>query len=471
MRIRATTLLLATSALTLAVPAWAQDAVAEEEAAGTGIVVTGTRIVRDGYEAPTPVTVATTEELIRSTPTNIPDALNKLPQFQNSFGPARSASNFADIPIHGNVLNLRGLGTTGVNPKGPLRTLVMFDGLRVPATTYIGTVDTNVIPNMLISRVDTVTGGASAAWGSDAVAGVVNFVLDRKFTGIKGQAQYGVSAKGDNDNYRFGLAGGFDFAEDKGHLLLSAPSITAIRACGVTSANWAPAAMPISAAISPAPIPTRPAIPHACAAGGSLNPYSIAANVRINAATEFGKITGSSVGAAFPFLNHLFNADGTIAPLRQRHRDRRWRDPGRRRRLPNSEPRATTIKPFKTYQLFGRMDYEVAPDINFYHPGRLFAAESGLQSAGQLAGRADCGDAVQGQSLSSPPRSTRRCPQAALSMWPNTTPTARAPGCASAPISGWARWASKPSWAAAGRLNVNYTHSESRHADGAVGPL
>ncbi|MCB2062354.1 MAG: TonB-dependent receptor plug domain-containing protein, partial [Novosphingobium sp.] len=156
MKNRIVTALFATSALTFASSAIAQEA---EEASGdsSDIVVTGTRIVRDGYTAPTPVTVATVEDLVKSTPTNIPDALNKLPQFQNSLSPGKSANNFSNFPIHGNVLNLRGLGTVSNNPKGPLRTLILMDGVRVAPTTFIGTIDTNVIPNLLVERVDVVT--------------------------------------------------------------------------------------------------------------------------------------------------------------------------------------------------------------------------------------------------------------------------------------------------------------------------
>ena len=133
------------------------------EANSGDIIVTGTRIVRDGYTAPTPVTVATVEDLVKSTPSNVPDALNKLPQFQNSSSPSRSPHNFANTASHGNILNLRGVGG--------LRTLVLLDGQRVAPTTYLGTVDVDIIPNLLIQRVDIVTGGASAAYGSDAVSG------------------------------------------------------------------------------------------------------------------------------------------------------------------------------------------------------------------------------------------------------------------------------------------------------------
>jgi outer membrane receptor protein involved in Fe transport len=368
MGIRAFSVLLAGTALTFAGQAMAQAAAEADKPDNESIIVTGTRIVRDGYEAPTPVTVATVEELVKSTPSSIPDALNKLPQFSNSFGPSRSASNFSNLPIHGNVLNLRGLGTTGTNPKGPLRTLIMFDGLRVPGTTYIGTVDTNVLPQMLIQRVDVVTGGASASYGSDAVAGVVNFILDRKFTGIKGVAQYGVSSRGDNDNYRLGIAGGLNFADDRGHAMFSAEMYSNSgmlrnqRDIGRGGYAYVNAATSCTNTTSD---------PLACTPGGSLNPYSIAANVTISAASEFGKINASSVGASFPFLNYVFNADGTFRPFVNGTPTggsgaTAIQIGGEGYRIPD---KTHTIKPVKTYQFFGRVDYDVAEDVNFYVQG------------------------------------------------------------------------------------------------------
>ena len=96
-------------------------------------------------------------------------------------------------------LNLRGLQA--------IRTLVLLDGKRVVGSTLSGfnnngsAVDVNIMPDALISRVDVVTGGASAVYGSDALAGVVNFVLDKKFTGIKGNVQGGVTTYGDDAQY------------------------------------------------------------------------------------------------------------------------------------------------------------------------------------------------------------------------------------------------------------------------------
>ena len=203
----------ADSAAARAAEAPADNAAANARTAEEGITVTGTRVVRDGYNQPTPVTVAPTSELEKATPTNLADALNKLPQFANSSGPASNTQLQGNSGDHGNLLNLRGVG--------PLRALILLDGIRVPPTTFRGAVDVNTLPNLLVQRVDVVTGGASAAYGSDAVSGAINFVLDKKFQGVKGVVQRGVSTCGDLGNYKVGLAAGLSFAGDKGHVLVS----------------------------------------------------------------------------------------------------------------------------------------------------------------------------------------------------------------------------------------------------------
>ena len=176
------------------------------------IIVTGSRIVRDGYTAPTPVTVVSTDQLQRSAPGAIPEGLNQLPQFAGSRN-NQTVGGVGTQPAGGNYLNLRNLGA--------IRTLTLLDGQRLPPTSFDGTVDANIIPQALIQRVEVVTGGASAAYGSDAVSGVINFVLDTKFNGVKGQAQHGSSTYSDAQSYKFNLAAGFGLADDKVHLLFS----------------------------------------------------------------------------------------------------------------------------------------------------------------------------------------------------------------------------------------------------------
>ena len=366
MRFRAISMLLAGSALTLATQAFAQDKAADDAKAKEdgSIVVTGSRIVRDGYTAPTPVTVATTEELARATPSAIPDALNKLPGFQNSLSPGKAANNFSNLPIHGNILNLRGLGTTGTNPKGPLRTLIMMDGVRVAPTTYVGTIDTNVIPNLLVERVDVVTGGASAAWGSDAVAGVVNFVLDKKFNGIKGVAQGGVSQHGGAGSMRLGVAAGTSFADDRGHVELS---VEYYKSNGlrrnqreIATKGYAWVGQTVGCVNT-----TSPVDPNACNPGGSLNPFVIAQDVRLSATANFGKLFQIAGQPANPYAGYKVNADGTLSPFNTGTAvgTAGTQIGGDGYRIPD---RTTAIAPYKTYQGFGRFSYDLTEDVNAY---------------------------------------------------------------------------------------------------------
>jgi outer membrane receptor protein involved in Fe transport len=200
------------SLLALAGPSIAQTP--QGERAIEEVVVTGTRIQSTGYERPTPVTVVTAEQLVTTQPAGIATALIEMPQFSNSTGPRTSASNTAGVVGRGNYLNLRNLGAN--------RSLILQDGVRVPPTGGNGQVSVDIIPELLVQRVDVVTGGTAAVYGSDAVAGVVNFVLDREFKGLKGVAQGGVSHVNDLGNYKVGAAYGASFMGERGHLLLSA---------------------------------------------------------------------------------------------------------------------------------------------------------------------------------------------------------------------------------------------------------
>ena len=195
-------LLAAASIVAIAPAAWAQGAATET------VVVTGSRVISDIQNSPTPLTVVTTEQLQATTPTDIPDALNKLPVFAGS-STQRSLGN-AGSNSPGNVLNLRNFGSN--------RTLILLDFHRVPASNSNGTTDIDTLPQMLMSRVDVLTGGASAAYGSDAVTGVVNFVLDKHFSGMKYNASGGISSHGLGANYQAGVALGTDFAGGKAHI-------------------------------------------------------------------------------------------------------------------------------------------------------------------------------------------------------------------------------------------------------------
>jgi outer membrane receptor protein involved in Fe transport len=204
----------------LATPAFAQAApaapAAEEAVPAADIVVTGSRLVNSGFNAPTPVTVVGAQEIARQAAPNISEVLNQVPAFRAQNTPATTAIFISNIGA--STADLRGLGAN--------RTLVLIDGRRVVASTTGGgsltpanAVDLNLIPTSLIERSDIVTGGASAAYGSDAVAGVVNLVLKTRLEGIQGSVQYGVADAGDNKDYLGTLAFGTKLG-DRGHLIV-----------------------------------------------------------------------------------------------------------------------------------------------------------------------------------------------------------------------------------------------------------
>ena len=192
---------------------------AEREAQQTEveeIVVTGSLVVRDGYEAPTPVTVIGIEQFESAATTTIADAINRMPELSGSVMPSSATQSVSQGSAGLNNLNLRGLG--------PTRTLVLLDGQRVVGANInntfnnSGSVDVNTMPAGLVKRVDIVTGGASAAYGSDAVSGVVNFVLDHEFVGFKTDLAAGISGQGDNKTINGKATLGTTFAGDRGHI-------------------------------------------------------------------------------------------------------------------------------------------------------------------------------------------------------------------------------------------------------------
>jgi len=189
------------------------------------IMVTGSRIQRDGMNTPTPVTMLDSNELQSMAPTTLIDGLSQMPQFLNNATPA-THNVYGEAS---NLLNLRGIGAN--------RTLILLDGRRVVSSTRSGAVDIGILPEELVQRVEVVTGGASAAYGSDAVSGVVNFILDTDYEGIKGTVQGGVSERGDNENAKVSLSMGTHVGES-GHLLLSGQYYRADGIKGYDGRNW-----------------------------------------------------------------------------------------------------------------------------------------------------------------------------------------------------------------------------------------
>lgn len=281
----------ATIPFILSAAAYAQEAPPAGDAGlPQEITVTGTRIQRPtGFTTPTPVTVLGADRLEQRGVTNIGDALNELPSFRALNGPATTQTTSGSIGAR--VLDLRGLGAA--------RTLVLVDDKRFVASTSQGTLDTNLIPAILIDDVEVVTGGASAAYGSDAVAGVVNFKLLSKLEGFRANTSYGESERGDNETVAAGLAGGLPFAEGRGHFV---GALEFSKEHGMGDCYTRPwcGSETLNLGNSPAGTGGRPA-------------NNITDNVETATVSQDGVI--NSGNAAFPLRGITFNQDGTTRPF------------------------------------------------------------------------------------------------------------------------------------------------------------
>jgi outer membrane receptor protein involved in Fe transport len=302
------------------------------------VVVTGSRTITSVEQSPTPLTVASPEQL-QLTPSSISDALNKLPQFSGSttnVGAGNGAGSGKSNLFTGNFMNLRSFGS--------IRTLILLDGIRVPPTALNGQVDTNTLPQMLIRNVDIVTGGVSAVYGSDAVMGVVNYALDKKYTGFKAVVQGGVSDRGDSKSTRIGVAGGFDIGAH-GHAIFSAEKYDNDGVASLSTRQWGQT------------------VPVFTGAGTAASPYVLTENPRLSTASNGGLATSG------PLKGQQFVGAGTLAPFNA------------------GTPTATTgiavggdgsyftgntlVPPVTTDQVFGRINYDLTENISAFFQANL----------------------------------------------------------------------------------------------------
>ncbi len=223
-RLRSSALAISIASLLGAGSAGAQQTAAvpssTDDAAGApgpleNVNVSASRIRIEGYEAPTPVTVLGTETIQREARIDVGDLIRDLPSFGASASPNNSTNQSL---VTGGVagLNLVSLRNLGFN-----RNLVLFDGQRVVASSIQGGVDMSTLPASLVERIEVVTGGASAAWGSDAVAGVVNVIINKKFDGLEAHVEAGDNFSNNHAQRKAELSFGTGFAGDRGRVILS----------------------------------------------------------------------------------------------------------------------------------------------------------------------------------------------------------------------------------------------------------
>ncbi|MEE4455171.1 TonB-dependent receptor domain-containing protein [Novosphingobium resinovorum] len=276
-------------AIGVALPACAQEGTAAAEtgtaeATVADIIVTGTRLSNPNFTAPTPIQTLSAENIQARAPINVADALNEMPAFRASRNATGGRASGSQLGAQ-SLIDMRGLG--------PERTLVLINGKRHVGTNFRGTFDTALIPVSLIERVDVVTGGASAAYGSDAVAGVANFVLKNHMQGVTVTGQSGISTYGDDAQYAFNMAAGTSFADDRGHIIFGADYA---RNRGVGNIYTRPSGRTEPGLVSP---------------GGTGNPYSIfTEGVEYGSYAPGGFITNNFGTSANP-VYYAFDASGS----------------------------------------------------------------------------------------------------------------------------------------------------------------
>jgi iron complex outermembrane receptor protein len=347
---------LACGAALVALPhaAVAQTAAAPVES----VVVTGSRVISDAANSPTPLTIISADDLKATSPTSIPDGLNKLPVFQGSQivgRPGDGSHNFSS-----STLNLRNFGAQ--------RTLVLLDGHRLTPSNDDGTVDVDTIPQMLISRVDVVTGGASAVYGSDAVTGVVNFVLNKKFEGVKFDVNTGISTYADAMSYNLGAAAGTSLFGGRGHFE-AAVEYRHRDPVNQSARPYGPTILADSAGLA--------------GTGTAANPFNRIENARRPNSTFGGLVQGcvpacplanqqqfSTSGALVPFFPGVAGATNAAGAVTAGTSNFNSGGDGA------YNPYGQVFNGYHQGALFARFSYDLADNINFYIQGQASEAFS-----------------------------------------------------------------------------------------------
>ncbi len=200
----------------LAAPAPPAAPTAEaDDANAETIIVTGSRISRRDYQSNSPISTISSASLATSGQPSLDKAIGELPQF----AAAQGASEVGDV--QGGIGFSGGQSSADLRGLGSNRTLVLLDGRRLMPSAPDGTIDLNTIPTILIENVEVITGGASATYGSDAIAGVANFKLRNNFSGLEFSAQMGGTTEGDGRTGQVGAIAGGDFADHRGHAVFA----------------------------------------------------------------------------------------------------------------------------------------------------------------------------------------------------------------------------------------------------------
>jgi outer membrane receptor protein involved in Fe transport len=275
-----------------ATPALAEDAPAQD----VEIVVTGTRAASSGYQAPSPTNVIRAEAIDNQGATGLGEILEQTGMVKGTRNPNSNATSTSSPGQW--TADLRGLGGQ--------RTLVLVDSSRIvpfaPASNLSvpTTTDLNLIPTLMVERVETVTGGASAQYGSDAVSGVVNILLRRQFEGFRVRAQTGISEEGDAAEKRIGVLGGWNSGDGRAHFVFSADWVDSDGAGDIYSRDWGRRETMIVSTPGTPSLTWADNVHTALGVGGIIGQGRNAAN---------------TANAAFTLTGQTFNPDASIRPF------------------------------------------------------------------------------------------------------------------------------------------------------------
>jgi len=313
--------------------------------------VTGSRIARVDYTSSSPLTTVTAETIASTGAPTVEEALNQLPQL----GLGANKTNAGWGGTGQATLNLRGLGAQ--------RNLVLLDGRRLQPSTTDNVVDVNTIPTALISGVEIISGGASAVYGSDAIAGVVNVQLRDDFEGIQLDTRHSRYAEGDGDTTDIALTIGGNFADGRGNAVLSF--------------SWT----------------DREGVDYMAREFFRRNPggtdfrlqtgtYEFGGNLPTQAAVDqvfgrYGAAAGRVPVSATTYLG--FNDDGTLfaankGPFNWRGSDTLLNDTGTQ--LNNLNQVSLIQVPLERHTAFGRATYDVTDDVQVYGQFSWFSLDS-----------------------------------------------------------------------------------------------
>lgn len=333
----------------------AADAAQDTTSAETSgdIVVTGSRIARRDYSSNTPVVTIGEQAIEKTGSVTIDTVLKQLPQFVGSTG---SSTNSNGNQGQANV-QLRGLGRQ--------RTLVLLDGRRIIPSNSDGSVDTNILPSLLLENVEIITGGASAVYGSDAIGGVVNLKLRHHYDGLLLSGQSSVSSEGDGAAYKLGVAGGTSFAGGRGNTVFSA-EYARRESVFLADRNYTLGANR-DAVLPQGLVSLATGLPSQAAVNAVFARYGVAAGV-VRPQNTFGfNADGSLFSNGLSVQNYRGSTDPsafTVTPAQVFAEGRQYR---------------YLQLPLETYTFFNRTEFEVASDTHLYVQGFYTRNESATQ--------------------------------------------------------------------------------------------